>query len=229
MRCSTTWRGRADGDMSGATVPAVLSPFVTLYKWASAQAMRPLPALLIIGANLVGTIWGVIGWYGGQLAVTPVWLWPFVPKSPGSAFIFIPAFVLILLGRSWPLLNLFAAFALFKYGLWTVIFWFLYWVKVGGQVDVMGVAMTATHWGMVLQGLFLLAYIRPRPWQALALGVWFLFLDWLDYGVGIYPGLPDPALVPVMAWESVVSTILLAVLMFALAWRNPFAVGRGKA
>ena len=215
--------------VSGATLSAVLSSLYALYRWASAQAMRLLPALFIIGANLVGTVWGVIGWYGGQLAVTPVWLWPFVPKSPGSAFIFIPAFVLILARRPWPLLNLFAAFALFKYGLWTVIFWFLYWIMVGGQVDTMGVAMTATHWGMVLQGLFLLAYIRPRAWHALALGAWFLFLDWLDYGVGIYPGLPDLSLVPVMAWESVLSTLLLTALMLALARRNPFAVSDAQA
>ncbi len=215
--------------MSTATISAILSPLYALYRWASAQAMRPLPALFIIGANLVGTVWGVIGWYGGQLAVTPVWLWPFVPKSPGSAFIFIPAFVLILLRRSWPLLNLFAAFALFKYGLWTVIFWFLYWVMVGGQVNGMGAAMTATHWGMVLQGGFLLAYVRPRPWQVLVMGAWFLSLDWLDYGVGIYPNLPDPSLVPVMAWESVLSTFLLTALMLVLARQNPFAVGNGGA
>jgi len=215
--------------VSATTFSTVLSPLYALYRWASVQAIRPLPALLIIGANLVGTVWGVIGWYGGQLAATPLWLWPFVPKSPGSAFIFIPAFVLILLKRPWPLLNIFAAFALLKYGLWTVIFWFLYWTMVGGQADVMGVAMTATHWGMVLQGLFLLAYVRSHARQVLVLGAWFLFLDWLDYGVGIYPNLPNPALVPVMAWESVLSTILLTALMLLLSRQNPFATGSEKA
>ena len=212
--------------MSTVTHSAILSSLQLFYGRASAQAMRPLPVLFFIGANLVGAVWGATAWYGGQFAVTPLWLWPFVPDSPGSALIFIPAFLLILRRRSWPFLNVFAAFGLIKYGLWTVIFWFMYWVWVGGRVDIMGVAMTATHWGMILEGLLLLAYVRPRAWHALGVGAWFLFHDWIDYGLGTYPGLPAPSLVPVMAREAVVSTLLLTVIMLALSRRNLFAAAK---
>lgn len=177
-------------------------------------------ALLLIACNLIGAVWGVIAWYGSQLAGTPLVLWPFVPDSPANAFLFIPALLLILRRKpGWPWLNALAAFGNIKYGLWTVIFWTLYWLG-GGPMTFMGIAMTFTHLGMALGGVYLLGYSRVRLWYVLALGTWFFLNDWGDYGpLDLHPGLPADALIQTMAMVAVATTLGLTVI-FAVYTRR---------
>jgi len=180
----------------------------------------PILAAIFIG-NGIGAIAGVLYWYGAQLRASPWYLWPFVPDSPLSTFMVLPALTLILRRRpGWPLLNAYAAFGVIKYGLWTVAFWSLYWTG-GGPFTLESVAMTFTHSVMIAEGLLLLHYARLTGPIALGLGAWFLFNDWVDYGpLHTRPGLPPGVSVQTMTWVAVGLTLLITIAYLKLAYRG---------
>ncbi|NPA90045.1 MAG: DUF1405 domain-containing protein [Chloroflexi bacterium] len=168
---------------------------------------RPWVAAPIIVANALGFVLGIIYWYGGQLAQTPWYLWPFVPDCPLFAFLFIPAYLLVLWGRGNNPYNLLVAFGLIKYGVWTNVAWYAYWA-VGHPVEWMGVAMCLTHLGMILEGVYLLRYVRPRSsWISLT-WAWFVLSDVSDYVWGTYPRMPDERILPILQWHTIAFTWL---------------------
>jgi len=198
----------------------------TLYAWFKTFMLSPLVVLGIFIGNGIGAVAGLIYWYGGHLARSPWYLWPFIPDSPLSTFWVLPALVLILWRKpGWPWFNAFAAFGVIKYGLWTVAFWSLYWAN-GGIVSLEGVAMSFTHAVMALEGLFLLGYTRLTKWVALGLGGWFLLNDWIDFGpLQTHPGLPPGVSVATMMGVTVGLTGLLTLVYLWIAGRGGY-VGR---
>ncbi len=182
---------------------------------------HPLLGIAMVVGNTIGGLVGYPFWYGGQLAATPPYLWVFVPDSPTSALLFVPAYLLIRRQKpGWPLLNAVAAFANLKYGIWTVAFWYLYW-QGGGEPGLMGYAMSFTHAVMALEGVYLLHYAWISPRAALGVWAWFLLHDWADYGPWrLHPGLPSPDLVPAMQVEAVLSTVVLGAVLVGLAYRR---------
>lgn len=183
-----------------------------------------LGAAMIVG-NTIGGIIGYPFWYGQQLLASPLYLWPFIPDSPTSALLFVPAYVLIRWRKpGWSFLNALAAFANIKYGVWTVAYWFLYW-RQGGDPGWMGGLLTFTHAAMALEGAYLLNYTYLKWPGTLAVIGWFALQDWADYGPWrLHPGLPDMRLVPAMEKEAVLSTIVLAAVLIVLVakgrWRH---------
>ena len=186
-----------------------LSNLYTLFIWFILS--WPVVTAIFIG-NGIGAVAGVIYWYGGQLAASPWYLWPFIPDSPASTFWVLPALALILCRKpGWSWLNAFAAFGILKYGLWTVIFWSIYWAN-GGIVHLEGVAMTFTHFVMAIEGLFLLGFTRLTRAVALGLGGWFLLNDLIDYGpLQTRPGLPPGVSVQTMRWFALALTLLITM------------------
>lgn len=182
---------------------------------------HPLIAIALVTGNLIGAVAGFILWYGGQFAVTPVHFWPFVPDSPGNAFLFVPAYLLIRRRKpGWSFLNALAAFGNIKYGVWTVAFWWFFW-REGGDPGLMGISMSFTHLVMTLEGIYLLNYVRASFPLALGLSLWFLFNDWADYGPwNLHPGLPSLGLVPTMTAEALLSTVAITAVLMAMAWRQ---------
>ena len=201
--------------MTDQTMVVRRNSVLLLYQQLCDLAERPWAVTIIVVANLIGFVWGIIYWYGDQLLSAPIYLWPFIPDCPLFALLFVPAFWLALRGRGNNAYNLLVAFGLIKYGVWTNLAWYGYWA-VGNPFSWMGVAMCLTHIGMILEGLYLLRYLRPRPAWALLAGLWFAASDFVDYGLGQYPRIPDLRILPMLQWHTVAMTILLT----AAFWRG---------
>lgn len=215
--------------MKYSTSGTVVLPglWVTVYTRLVALTLSPLILAAIFVGNGIGAIAGVLYWYGGQLLASPWYLWPFVPDSPGSTFWVLPALALVLWrAPGWPLLNAFAAFGVIKYGLWTVLFWSLYWAN-GGPPHVESLAMTFTHLIMAFEGVVLLAFTRLTRTVVLGLGAWFLLNDWIDFGpLQTRPGLPPGVSVSLMVRAAVGLTLLLTVAYLWIARRGGAPPGR---
>ncbi|GGE11498.1 hypothetical protein GCM10011571_11070 [Marinithermofilum abyssi] len=154
----------------------------------------PVFLRLLFVVNLLGSIYGFY-WYKNQLAMTePAYLW-FVPDSPTASAAFTLVLLLYIWGKRSPLLEAFAAVTLFKYGIWAVA------MIVAGAAMSAGSFFHALHWtdwmlmishlGMALEGVL---YVRlyTFDWRHLTVvGLWTLWNDWMDYGVGVHPWLPS--------------------------------------
>lgn len=171
-----------------------------------------------VAVNVVGFVWGTIGWYGQQLPQTPLVWWLFVPDCPLVA----GAFALALWGRRqgkrWTLFNLWVAAGSIKYGVWTCTVWLAYWLQTG-DFFFLSVAMFLTHIGLIAQGVVLL--LLTERWSVrdgLLVLAYYAFADFVDYGLNHHPGYPlvvvSRALVQ---WHSVAMTWGLGVLLVAVA------------
>jgi len=109
----------------------------------------PLVEWGLVIINLLGFLIGAIYWYGPQLRVVPPWLWPWLVDSPLSVLGFAVALPWI---RRRPhdwwarLVATWSVMSNVKYGLWTVLFWFLWW-RGPGYFTLESVTMTFTHSG----------------------------------------------------------------------------------
>jgi uncharacterized membrane protein YpjA len=184
----------------------------------------------------VGVVAGALGfwlWYGPTFAMFPAWQWPFVPDCPLFALLFVPSLALILLKRPAPRYNAWVAFGLIKYGVWTVFVWTLYWVH-SGKLTAESILMTASHVGMILEGLLLLSFgPAPSPskgprllrvdWLTVTIcAAWYGLSDWMDYGpFQTYPRF-DTHLISfyLVQWHTVLVTVLLSGLYAYWAWKQ---------
>lgn len=123
------------------------------------------------------------------------------------------------------LLGLFA-FGQIKYGIWTISAWLLYWRSTAAlygapHFSFDSVLMTTTHIGLVAQGVLLLTYFRP-DWRAALVGlVWFGVSDFVDYGLGFYPAIPEQFIsLTFMQWSTISVTLLLSALYALWWWRS---------
>ncbi|MDQ4075524.1 MAG: DUF1405 domain-containing protein [Chloroflexota bacterium] len=173
-------------------------------------------ALVVI--NGLGFLIGTIYWYGPQMVEVSPWLWPWLVDSPLSVLGFALALPLIRRGRSdwreW--LATWAVFSNVKYGLWTVVFWFLWW-RGPGYFTLESVTMTFTHAAMVAMGATLLLFFRPKPWQVITVAAWFALNDYLDYWHGLAPRVPPGVSLETLQTEQIIVTALLTFGLLALS------------
>lgn len=169
-----------------------------------------------IAVNVVGLVWGTIGWYGFQLAETsPVW-WLFVPDCPLVAGLFAVALWGLRNGRRWTVFNLWTAMGLIKYGIWTCTIWLAYWAQTG-DFFFLSVAMFLTHIGLIAQGIVLLLLMqRWTTREALPAVAYYLVADVVDYALGHHPGYPTVVSAALVQWHSVAVTWGLGALLVAL-------------
>lgn len=124
------------------------------------------------------------------------------------------------------------AFGQIKYGVWTITAWLLYWRSTAAlfgspHFSPDSVVMTATHIGLVAQGVFLLFYFRPTLGAALAGLIWFGVSDFVDYGLGFYPAIPQQFIsLDMMQWSTIAVTGLLVALYALLSQRRGDLAGR---
>jgi uncharacterized membrane protein YpjA len=177
-----------------------------------AQAHRYLAVLAGISTLLwASTYWpGVAMAWQQQGAMLAVWSWSLLV----GALFFRQA-------PAW-LLGIFA-FGQIKYGIWTVTAWLVYWRNTAlfyGAPDFSfdSVFMTLTHIGLFAQGVFLLTYFRPTWVTALVSFGWFALSDFVDYGLGFYPGLPLQFIpLPIMQWSTIAVTFGLSAIYLWLS------------
>ena len=191
-----------------------------LYNRLKAFVLQRPVAIAIILIGLVGGVWGFIDWYGPTFARYPVWQWAFVPDCPLFALLFTVSLGLLLGGRNWAPYNAIVVMGLIKYGVWTVTVWVLFWSN-GGPFTTESIVMTLAHTGMILEGLFLLSYLK-MDWRTVAASaIWFGLSDWMDYGpFQTYPRFPSNIPFGVVQWHTVAVTVLLTALYAAMAWRR---------
>lgn len=183
--------------------------------WADADQAKAQRYLAVL-AGISTLLWlstylpGVSSAWRWQGAMLAVWSWSLV-----LATIFFRQ------APAW-LLGLFA-FGQIKYGIWTITAWLVYWrntALVYGSPDFSfdSVFMTLTHIGLLGQGIFLLTYFRPDLTTVLVSFGWFALSDFVDYGLGFYPGLPlDFIPLPIMQWSTIAVTIGLSVIYLWLS------------
>jgi uncharacterized membrane protein YpjA len=174
-------------------------------------------------ANLVGTIFGTIFWYGPMLLDAPLWSWLFIPDCPLGALLGSIGLLALRARRRWGFFYALTAFACMKYGIWTVLFWLRIWSVEGFAADPLTFLMEGmlfvTHIGLFIEGLLFVPYINPLSRLA-RLGVvgWFALSVYADYALDFHPPLPL-YMFNTMAWIAAGLTALLALLLLALPYR----------
>jgi len=173
---------------------------------------RPWLWLLLL-INLGGAVYGFF-WYESQLRTTPAWLWPVTPDCPLACLLFAALVTRRLVGRRSGWFEALTYMSMVYFGVWTVVVLGQYWAA-GGHPVFEDVLLFASHAGMVLEAAVFL-YAGPVPMQTtLWPGFAWLSINYAaDYGLGVYPGLPNPAALP---WVRGFSLIWLAAV-FVLAW-----------
>jgi uncharacterized membrane protein YpjA len=110
------------------------------------------------------------------------------------------------------------AFGQIKYGIWTITAWSLFWRNTSAAlgsplITADSVLMTVTHVGLAAQGALLLTYFRPDLVAVAASFGWFAVSDFIDYGLGYFPAVPEEYIPPAaMQWSTVTVTIGLSIL-----------------
>jgi uncharacterized membrane protein YpjA len=158
--------------------------------------------------NLLGTIYGYV-WYWKQLTVTAQTMssayLPFVPDSPTASLFFtgVLAYLLVDSYRSrksnqqngWfrGFIEAFAVITSFKYGIWAVT---MIWAGAyqGDFIDWQDWMLTISHLGMAVEALLYLRLYTYRSSAIIIVAIWTLFNDIMDYGVGVFPWLPESLL-----------------------------------
>ncbi|WP_411909099.1 DUF1405 domain-containing protein [Bacillus sp. RAR_GA_16] len=145
---------------------------------------KPFLVLLLL-INVLGTIYGYY-WYGWQLADTkPIFLL-FVPDSPTASLFFCFVLLAFLFGKNWPLMEGLAAVTLFKYGIWAVVMNGLVMVETG-QLSGVAIMLILSHLGMAIEGLLFTPFYAIKPWHLVAVAIWTLHNDVIDYVFGQMP------------------------------------------
>ncbi len=173
-----------------------------------------------IVANVIGLLWGTVGWYGTQLPQTPLLWWLFVPDCPLVAGLFAVALWGQRNGKRWTGFNLWTAMGLIKYGVWTCTVWLAYWAQTQ-DFFLLSVAMFVTHIGLIAQGIVLL--LLTEKWSirdALPAFAYYIVADVVDYGLGHHPTHPFEVSAALVQWHTVAMTWLLGLGLVALAKRG---------
>lgn len=193
--------------------------------WPAASQARAQRTLIIIG------LISVLLWLSTYLpGMALIWQQQGAMLAVWSASLLL-AGLLFRQAPAW-LLGIFA-FGQIKYGIWTVTAWLVFWrntalVYSAPLYTIDSVFMTITHIALIGQGIFLLTYFRPTWRAALAGLLWFGLSDFVDYGLGFYPGLPLRFIpLSIMQWSTITVTFLLTGSYLWLAsQRGPIAAAQ---
>jgi len=178
--------------------------------WDNPHRKWFLGILFII--NILGSIYGY-WWYHDQLAQTAAKYWFFVPDSPRASTLFSLAVLILLSGRRWPLFELWAYFAVMKYGVWAVVMITDYWLSGGVQRPTEWM-LWLSHGGMALEGFFFMRHLHIRLKYVVMLAGWMLLNDYLDYAWGLHPYFFSAEQGPV----ALTAAVLLTSLLIVISW-----------
>lgn len=169
---------------------------------------------MLVIINFLGSIYGFY-WYHEQLAVTPWYLWPWVPDSPFSSSLFTILLLLLLTRKYIPWFSVWANLSAIKYGVWAAIINLDFW-RLSGQFYPENLMLTLSHLGMAGEGLIYLLLFSFSRKSVIWTAIWFIVNDSLDYLVGIHPYLFSSHQYT-LAWTSIIA---LSSLLLILSWRT---------
>jgi uncharacterized membrane protein YpjA len=190
-------------------------------RWTMDSILRwPLLFWGCVIANLVGTVFGVIVWYGPMLQASPLWTFPFIPDCPLAALLGSIGLLALRGRRRWSFFYALVAFACIKYGVWTVAYWLREWSVGGFYGDPMEVVLFITHIGLLIEGLLFVPHIGPlSPVGRAGVIGWFALSIYVDYGLGFHPPL-GAVTVTFAATTAIVMTLLCGVGLLLLPYRE---------
>ncbi len=172
---------------------------------------------------ILGGVFGVL-WLTTYIAAAPIW-WQQQASMIGlAAWVLILAGLLFKQAPNW-LITLFA-FGQILYGIWTVSVWLIFWYNTNALLGAPlftldSIVMTIAHLGLIAQGIFLLSYIKPSVGSIGIAFLWFALSDYVDYGLGYYPGLPDIIPLPLIQWGTIAMTFVLPLLFLWMSRGQP--------
>lgn len=169
-------------------------------------------ALAII--NFAGFFYGLY-YYNYQLSATPFYLWIFTLDSPLPVLLFVLVAYFLYYGKKIPQWLLFLVIAgLIKYGFWTALVILLFSDYFFAAAPVIYSINFPLHIGMVVEGLVLIARLRPRMSDLAVVLLFFLINDILDYFFGTLPLLPSNAYNSYLLAESLFVTIVMPLILY---------------
>lgn len=191
-------------------------------KWIYPILANRAVMLLLLIINIAGTIYGYI-WYKWQLDDTPAIFLPFVPDSPTASLFFVFVLIAFLLGKNWPLFEALAIVTLIKYGIWAVVMNLLVF-EVTGELDLIALMLIFSHGAMAVQGILYAPFYRIKTWHLVAVAIWTLHNDVIDYVFFMLPRYPilnlyTPQIGYFTFWLSIAS---LGVTAFLCLRKNRF-------
>jgi len=187
-------------------------------------------ALIVTIMNVGGVAYGIY-YYWDQLRSTAWYLLPFVPDSPAGPFVMILVYGLFWLrGRvRSPTLDLLAFVWLIKYGLWTMLAFYIYrdyfFTPDSAQFSWI---LFWFHFGEAMEAGILLKGMRfPRLRWAAFVAFWVGLGDFSDYVLDTHPRLPSG--LAYFAWVPVI-TVSLSFICYlaALLWCRRVTRGSRK-
>lgn len=158
---------------------------IRLWRDFRRNPFQPRYTAPLIIINILGSVYGYF-WYREQLAVNPLYFWPFIPDSPLSTTIFALALLIQRRGFASNLFQAVAFTANIKYGLWAAVIISQYWLG-GGQAEFIEIMLMLSHLGMAVQGGIYLKQVRLGQGVALLTAAWMVINDFMDYYVGLHP------------------------------------------
>lgn len=175
--------------------------------------------LIII--NFFGSVYGFY-WYKNQLASTqPEFFRIFVPDSPTGSALFTLFLITLLIGRSFPTLEAFAAVTNFKYGVWAVSVIIAGWA-LGNEQQLTDYMLMFSHAGMAIESLLYSKCYSIRFYHLFLVAIWTIWNDWLDYMLDLHPWLPsvlNPH-VGIVGIYTFLLSLLSLYIIYALVKRN---------
>src|SRR5699024_12703867 len=100
-------------------------------------------------------------WYGGQLAQTKWYFYPFVPDSPTATLFLSILIVLILAGQKWGLIDALAFTTLIKFGVRAVVMNLLTF-REAGVISWIGLLLIASQSIMAVQAILFLPLMEVK-------------------------------------------------------------------
>lgn len=174
----------------------MLSKFRSLVNYCIEQKWFIISLIFI---NLFGSIYGFMV-YKEQLVDSSLRLFVFIPDGPIAAALFAIFLIFYLFNQRVPFVEVLAALASFKYGLWTIMI--IIWGAWAEEPSIINLITLETiswnelflilvHILMALQALIFYRKYSFGFWYILFAGIWLLTNDLLDYSLNIHPVLPD--------------------------------------
>ncbi|MGI6285829.1 DUF1405 domain-containing protein [Neomoorella humiferrea] len=195
----------SSGNGAGSTCAAIFR-WAKLLLWEDPFEKWFLLSLVFI--NLAGSLYGYY-WYREQLAHTPVIWWPFIPDSPLATTLFGLAVLFNYWEREGNLLQIIAAAAVIKYGLWAMIIISDFWLA-GAPVTAVEAGLWLSHLGMVIEGCIFLRHWPVYLRDLFPAFLWLGLNDFVDYWLGMHPYLFAPGQEGLALFTAVLLSLFLS-------------------
>ena len=175
---------------------------------------NPVVRFILLVSCIIGTLFGFY-YYMGQFAISPVYLWFFIPDSPFFTFMYVLVLVFYSFGRRSDIFDAFTFIGLNKVAIWTIFV--LFWnheYYFSPETRNYRFVLLLLHIGMILVALTLLKEMGKLNFKGyLLIFGFFMVSDFIDYVIGTHPIIPTES-VPVVMWMTIALSIIISGLTF---------------